>query len=439
MIRVLIADDDKNLKKILVNALTDSGFDVTETDSGLKAAALLEQDEYDILLLDLHMPKISGLDTLKKIKAAQIPTEVIILTGNATVSTAVEAMKLGAYDYLTKPCKIMELKVIIEKAYEKKKLIHENILLKTQLQRQSAAGTIITNSPLMHDILKTITRIAASGYPVLLIGESGTGKELLAKAVHEASLHAAGSFIPLNCGAIPETMIESELFGHEMGAFTGAHARKPGLLEIADHGTLFLDEIGELPQPLQVKFLRVIETGRFFRVGGTREVAVDVKFVAATNKDLKREVENGGFREDLYYRISALTIHVPPLRERKEDIPLLVEHCMKTNPLFKTRKFSAEALRVLSAYSWPGNVRELQNVVHRALLLSQHDVIVAADLPADMDEGRKGACTRLEDVEREHILKVLRDLNGHRGKAAELLGIAPKTLYNKLEGYGVTE
>ena len=439
MIRVLLADDDKKLRKILANALTDSGLDVTETDSGLQAVTLLEKDEFDILLLDLHMPKISGIDTLKKIKAAQIPTEVIILTGNATVSTAVEAMKLGAYDYLTKPCKIAELKLVIEKAYEKKKLIHENILLKTQLQRQSAAGTIITNSPLMHDILKTITRLASSGYPVLLIGESGTGKELLSKAVHEASAHAAGPFVPLNCGAIPETVMESELFGHEMGAFTGAHARKPGLLELADNGTLFLDEIGEMPQQLQVKFLRVIETGRFFRVGGTREVAVNVKFLAATNKDLKREVEKGGFREDLYYRISALTIHVPPLRERKEDIPLLVEHCIKTNPLFKTKKFSAEALRVLSAYDWPGNVRELQNVVHRALLLSQNDMIVPADLPSDMDEGRKEACNRLEDMEREHILRVLNKVGGHRGKAAELLGIAPKTLYNKLESYGTTE
>jgi two-component system response regulator AtoC len=439
MIRVLIADDDKHLRKILAKTLTDSGLDVTETDSGLKAAALLGQDEYDILLLDLHMPKISGIDTLKKIKSANLPTEVIILTGNATVSTAVEAMKLGAYDYLTKPCKIAELKVIIEKAYEKKKLIHENILLKTQLQRQSAAGTIITNSPLMHDILKTITRLAASDYPVLLLGESGTGKELLAKAVHEASLHAEGPFVPLNCGAIPETVMESELFGHELGAFTGAHARKPGLLEIADKGTLFLDEIGEMPQQLQVKFLRVIETGKFFRVGGTREVSVDVKFVAATNKDLKRETEKGGFREDLYYRISALTIHVPPLRERKEDIPLLVEHFLKSNPMCKTKNFSAEALRVLSAYAWPGNVRELQNVVHRAVLLSQRDVIVPVDLPSDMDERRKDACNRLEDLEREHILSVLNKVAGHRGKAAEILGISPKTLYNKLLSYGVAE
>jgi DNA-binding NtrC family response regulator len=439
MIRVLIADDDKNLKKILVNALADAGFDVSETDSGVKAAKLLEKDEYDILLLDLHMPKVTGIDTLKKIKASNIPTEVIILTGNATVSTAVEAMKLGAYDYLTKPFKIEQLKAVIDKAYEKKKLLNENALLKTQIQRQSAAGAIITNSPLMHDILKSVPKIASSGYPVLLIGESGTGKELMAKAVHEASPHASGPFVPLNCGAIPGTMIESELFGHEMGAFTGAHARKPGLLEIADKGTLFLDEVGELPLQLQVKFLRVIESGKFFRVGGTREVSVDVKFVAATNKDLKREAEKGGFREDLFYRISALTIHVPPLRERKEDIPLLVQHCVMMNLLFKTKKFSAEALRVLAGYDWPGNVRELQNVVHRALLLSQHDLIEPADLPSDLNEGQRDTCIRLEDMEREHILRVLSRAAGHRGKAAELLGISPKTLYNKLSSYGVSE
>ena len=439
MIRILIADDDKNLKKVLTDALVDSGFEVSETDSGSNAMGLLEKDEYDILLLDLHMPKAGGIDSLKKIKAANIPIEVIILTGNATVSTAVETMKLGAYDYLTKPFKIEELKAVIEKAYEKKKLRTENILLKTQLQRQSVGGAIITNSPIMHDILKTAAKVAASGYPVLLCGESGTGKELVAKAVHDSSPHAEGPFIPVNCGAIPETMIESELFGHEMGAFTGAHARKPGLLEIADRGTLFLDEIGDMPRQLQVKFLRVLETGRFFRVGGTREVTVVVKYVAATNKDLKRAVEQESFRADLYYRISALTIHIPPLRERKEDIPILLEHCIKTNPLFKAKKFSAEALRILSSYAWPGNVRELQNVVHRALLLSQHDVIGPADLPSDMDAGRESRCTRLEEAEREHILRILKEAGGQRGRAAELLAISPKTLYNRLMSYGVTE
>ncbi len=439
MIRILIADDDKNLKKVLTDALVDSGFEVSETDSGANVMGLLEKEEYDILLLDLHMPKAGGIDSLKKINAANIATEVIILTGNATVSTAVETMKLGAYDYLTKPFKIEELKAVIEKAYEKKKLRTENILLKTQLHRQSATGAIITNSPIMHDILKTAAKVAASGYPVLLCGESGTGKELVAKAVHDSSPHVEGPFIPVNCGAIPDTMIESELFGHEMGAFTGAHAKKPGLLEIADHGTLFLDEIGDMPRQLQVKFLRVLETGKFYRVGGTREVTVDVKYVAATNKDLKREVELEGFRADLYYRISALTIHIPPLRERKEDVPILVAHCIKTNPLFKAKKFSAEALRILSSYAWPGNVRELQNVVHRALLLSRHDVIGPTDLPSDLAAGRVSSCTRLEEAEREHILRILKEAGGHRGRAAELLEISPKTLYNKLMSYGVTE
>lgn len=437
--RILIADDDKQLKKIVIKNLADFGLALAETDSGAEALQMLGHEEYDILLLDLNMPKPGGLEVLKEIKTSGIPTEVIILTGNASVPTAVEAMKSGAYDYLTKPFKIQELVVVMEKAYEKKKLLNENMLLKTRIRRQTADSTIITNSPLLHDILKTVMKVAASDYPVLIYGESGTGKELMARAVHDASARADGPFIPLNCGAIPETMIESELFGHEMGAFTSAHARKPGLLEIADKGTLFLDEIGDMAPQLQVKLLRVLETGRFFRVGGTREVSVDVKFVAATNRDLKREAEKGVFREDFYYRISALTMHIPPLRERKEDITLLVNHFIRSTPAFKNKKFSEDALRMFAGYSWPGNVRELQNVVHRALLLSQHDVIGPADLPSDLNGGRKAACIKLEDAEREHILRVLAQAGGHRGKAADLLGIAPKTLYNKLMSYGIRE
>jgi DNA-binding NtrC family response regulator len=437
MIRVLIADDDKNLRKVLVNTLSDFGFEVSHTDSGTRAMEMLTQDEYDVLLLDLNMPRLSGMDVLKRMKASDIPTEVIILTANGTVSTAVEAMKLGAHDYIAKPFKTEELKVVVEKAYEKKKIVEENHLLRTQIKRQCASPAILTASPLMNDILKILNRFAASEFPVLVHGESGVGKELVARAIHDASPHADGPFIPVNCGAIPETVIESELFGHEAGAFTGAHAKKPGLLEIANNGTLFLDEVGELPQRLQVKFLRAIETGRFFRVGGTREVAVAVRFVAATNKDLKKEVEQGAFRADLYYRISALSVHIPPLRERREDIPLLAEHFIKSDQAFRNKRLSEDALRVLSGYSWPGNVRELRNVVQRALLLSRSDTIHASDLPADLDPAPRSDCWRLEDVEREHILKVLRETGGERGRTARMLGISPKTLYNKLQSYGI--
>lgn len=446
-IRILIADDDKNLRRILVSELSESNFEISETDSGIKAMDLLEKDEYDVLLLDLNMPGFSGIDVLKKMKTLEITTEAIILTGHATVSTAVEAMKLGAYDYLTKPFKIEELKAVLEKAFEKKKLRSENLLLKTQIKRQTEAQKIITKNPLMFEILEDVKKVAMSDFATLICGESGVGKELIAKAVHDSSERAEGPFIPINSGAIPENMLESELFGHEKGSFTGAYEKKLGLLEIANNGTLFLDEIAELTPQLQGKLLRVIETGSFFRVGGIKQIKVNVKFVSATNKDLKSEIEKGRFRADLYYRISTLTLHIPPLRERKEDVSLLVEYFVKNNPTFRNKKFSKKALDALSEYSWPGNVRELQNVVHRVLLLSKSDMIEYSDLPADLITGHRtsvGALNltplhRLEDVEREHILRVIKEAGGQRGKAAEILGIDQKTLYRKLLSYGVKE
>lgn len=420
-----------------MNELSDEGFDVDATDNGIKTMELLEKDEYDVLLLDLNMPGLNGMDVLKKIKDIEIPTEVIILTAHATVSTAVDAMKLGAYDYLTKPFKVEVLIAVIEKAYEKKKLLSENLLLKSQIKRHSETQSIITKSPIMFEILETIKKVAVSDLPVLICGESGVGKELVAKAIHDVSNRVEGPFIPINCGAIPETMLESEIFGHEKGAFTGAYTRKLGLLEIANNGTFLLDEIGELSSQLQGKLLRVIETKSFFRVGGTKEIRVDVKFVSATNKDLKKEVEAGNFRTDLYYRISALTLRIPPLRERKEDIPLLVEHTIKNNTAFKNKKLTKKAISILSGYTWPGNVRELQNVIHRALLLSKNDVIGPEDLPADLTADHKIPTKRLEDIEREHILKVLREADGQKGKAAEILDVDPKTLYRKLSAYGI--
>lgn len=441
MIKILVADDDKNLRKVLVSELSSEGCDVTDTENGAKALELFEKDEYDVLLLDLNMPGLSGVDVLKKIESLQIPVEIIVLTAHGTVSTAVEAMKLGAYDFLTKPFKIEELRAVIDKAYEKKKLRRENLLLKTQLKRQGQPQWIVTRNPLMEKILETVKKVATSDLPVLVYGESGVGKELVAKAVHDSSPRADKPFIPLNCGAIPETMLESELFGHERGAFTGATERKIGMLEVADGGTVFLDEVGELPLQLQVKLLRVIESRRFFRVGGVKEVNVDIKFVSASNKDLKAASEEGKFRADLYYRISALALHIPPLRERQDDIPLLINHYLKRHPPFKRKKFSAEAMAALCRYPWPGNVRELQNLLHRILLLTSHDVIEERDLPVDLVECKKEKETAklLAVVERRHVLAVLREAGGHRGKAAEALGIDPKTLYRKLLEYGVKE
>ena len=433
--RILVADDDTDLRKVLANELSEEGFKVDTAESGTKAIGLLESDEYDVLLLDLTMPGLGGLDVLKKIKTLDLPAEVVILTGNGSVSTAVEAMKLGAYDYLTKPFKLAELKAVLGKAYEKKGLSRENLVLKEQIKRESETQKIITQSPLMFSIFENMKKVAFSPLPVLIYGESGVGKELVARAIHHESERSGRPFIPINCGAIPETMLESELFGFEKGAFTGAYAKKLGLLEIANEGTLFLDEIGELTPLLQAKLLRVIDTGRFFRIGGTKEVQVDVKFISASNKDIKSETENGRFRSDLYYRISALNLDIPPLRERKEDIPLLIDHVIQNNHAFKEKDFDKDALKILEQYSWPGNVRELLNVVHRALLLSRHDRIGPDDLPLDLIGISKTDGKRLKDVEKEHILKVLKEAGGQRGKAAEILGVDPKTLYRKLLEY----
>ncbi|MEW5747021.1 MAG: sigma-54 dependent transcriptional regulator [Nitrospirota bacterium] len=436
--KILVADDDKNMRSLLASELSYEGFDVVPAESGTHALELLKSEEVDVALLDLNMPDLGGMDVLKTIRSSELPVEAIILTGFASIPSAVEAMRLGAYDYVTKPFSAQELKEVIRKAFEKRRLLKENLALKLQIKRHYAASSpIIAKSPGMVGLMDQVRRIAPSDLPALILGESGAGKELIARALHEASPRAEEPFIAINCGAIPEAMMESELFGYERGAFTGAYARKLGLLEIAGRGTVFLDEIGELPLPLQVKLLRVIETRSFMRLGGTREVGLQVRFISATNRDLTEAVGSGRFRQDLYYRISPLILAIPPLRERREDIPLLVEHFMKNAPSYRGKHVTEAALRALTEYSWPGNVRELQNVIHRALLLSPGGRIDRADLPFDLASGRRGVLRRLDDVEREHILAVLRATGGQRGKAAEILGIDPKTLYRKLLSYGI--
>ncbi len=435
--KIIIADDDKNLRKVLLNELSESGFEADEASNGTLAKELLEKNEYDVLLLDLSMPGTSGIDVLKTLKKNEIPTEVIILTANATVSTAVDAMKSGAYDYLTKPFEIEELVAVIGKAYEKKQLLSENLLLKMQVKRQAKQEQIITQNPVMLKVMETVKKFANSDMPVLIFGESGVGKELVAKAIHNMSNRSDGPFIPINCGAIPETMIESELFGHEKGAFTSAHEKKLGLLEIAHNGILFLDEIGELSLALQLRLLRVIETQRFFRVGGTKELKVNVRFVSATNKDVKKEIESGKFRSDLYYRISTFTLMLPPLRERTEDITLLVDYFIKNDTKFRNKKLSKKALEALSHYSWPGNIRELQNVVYRTLFMTSKDIVEPQDLPSDIFINKQTVGKSLADIEKDYILRVLREVNGRKKKAAEILGIDPKTLYRKLLDYGI--
>jgi two-component system, NtrC family, response regulator AtoC len=445
-LRLLIADDDTNLRRVVRTELVAEGFEVTEAGSGAEAIGLLERHTYDVLLLDLNMPPPSGLEVLEWVKKEELPTEVLILTANATIPSAVEAMRLGAYDYLTKPFKFEELALVILKAEEKRTLVQENLRMKTRLKRQEEFSDIITETPSMLHLLETVRKVAVSDVPVHICGESGTGKELIAHAIHASSHRAGQAFVALNCAAITETMFESELFGHEKGAFTGAMAQKPGLLELASGGTLFIDEIGEMPQPIQVKLLRVLETGVFYRVGGVREIRVDFRIVSASNRDLVKASEEGTFRKDLYWRIGGITLKVPPLRERPDDLTPLIRHFVKRNPQFRGKTVSTSSLELLKRYAWPGNVRELFHVIHRAFLLSHRDRLDPEDFqglepaPAAPGSAVPAPVSRsLEDVEKNHILAVLEETDGQRGKAAEILGIDPKTLYRKLQAYGIKD
>jgi DNA-binding NtrC family response regulator len=441
MTRVLIVDDDNNLRRVLRMELGEAGFSVNDVESGQKAMEILSKEDFDILLLDLNMPGIQGLEVLQWIRQEEVGVEVVILTANATIQTAVEAMRMGAYDYLTKPFKFDELGLVIQKAAEKNGLVRENRRLRSRLARQESFPEIVTAAPAMRELLETVRRIAPSTVPVHIFGESGVGKELVARGIHSASDRAGQAFVALNCAAITESMFESELFGHEKGAFTGAQLQKPGLLEIASGGTLFIDEVGEMPLPVQVKLLRVLETGVFYRVGGVREIKVDFRLVSASNKDLVKESDKGTFRKDLYWRIGGVTLQVPPLREHPEDIPLLVQHFLDMHPQFKHKHLAADSLALLVRYAWPGNVRELFHLLHRACLLSRDDRLAPGEFPGLTPETALPASgsLKLEDVERAHILRVLKESKGHRSRAAELLGIDPKTLYRKLQHYDIQE
>jgi DNA-binding NtrC family response regulator len=440
-IRVLVADDEKNLRELLVRELTRKGHAADGVADGQAALDRLKEDVPDVLLLDMKMPRVEGIEVLRALQEYAEAPQVIVMTGFQEVSTAVEAMKLGAYDYLTKPARIEELDILIRKAAEKGRLMRQNVLLRAQLGADTGSGGIITANPKMEEVLRLIDRVAPTDSSVLILGESGTGKELVARAIHDRSPRAAQAFVPIHCGALPREVLESELFGHERGAFTGAVATKPGLIELADGGTLFLDEIGEMEPDSQVKLLRVLETRAFFRVGSTRQRTVDMRLVAATNRDLAEALKAGEFRQDLYYRINTITVTLPPLRERREDIAPLAAHFLEENAAYGRRRLSTAALTCLEGYDWPGNVRELQHAVQRAVILCEGEEIQPADLPADIQCGepaRAPASGSLEDMERQHIIATLRQVGGHRAKAAALLGIDPKTLYRKIQSYGIS-
>ena len=441
-IRVLVADDERNLRELMVRELGRKGHEVDDVGDGEAALARLQEASYDVVVLDMKMPKREGIEVLRELQALAEPPQVIVMTGFQEVSTAVEAMKLGAYDYLTKPTKIEELDIVIRKAAEKGQLVRDNEALRAHAPGGEPASGILTKSAAMQAALRIVERVAPTDSAVLILGDSGTGKELVARAIHELSHRAQRPFVPIHCGALPREVFESELFGHEKGAFTGAVGTKPGLVELADGGTLFLDEIGEMEPDSQVKVLRALETGTFFRVGGTRPRRVDVRLVAATNRDLAEAMKTGAFRQDLYFRINTIAVKLPPLRERREDIALLATHFVGTTAAYGVKRLSPRVLAALEAYDWPGNVRELLHAIERAVILSKAEEIQPEDLPPEVLGAPAAAAApggSLEQIERQHIVATLRQVSGHRGKAAALLAIDPKTLYRKIIAYGIAQ
>ena len=444
-IKVLIAEDEEHLGTILEQFLQGRGHSVTTVRDGRAALQALRADTYDVALLDIVMPELDGLEVLKAVREETAPPETIIITGNGTIETAITAMKLGAYDYLSKPYRMAEIDVLVRRAWEKRQLARENAALHTRLARVDAIPELLTNYAPMQAVLALVERVARSDSTVLVSGESGTGKELVARAIHRLSPRAKHALVDINCAAIADQLLESELFGHERGAFTGALSRKQGLFELAAGGSLFMDEIGELEPRLQGTLLRALETGSFFRVGGTQKVEVDVRIIAATNRDLDRAVAENQFRSDLYYRINTIGITLPPLRERTVDIPLLTEHFLRRFGGAHPPRITDEALEALQGYRWPGNVRELRNVIERAVLLSTGGVIRPHDLPltagGPVAAGAPiapGQAASLADLERRHIESVLAQTSWHQGRAAQLLGISSKTLYRKIREYGFT-
>jgi len=434
-IRMLVLEDDKALSEVLCDELRARGHLTVAAETLARGRELLKQSDFEVAVVDLMLPDGSGTDVLRQIQEDGLPTETIVLTGYATVSSAIEAMKLGAYDYVAKPARMEEIEILVEKAAEKARLRQENASLRVRLERRDPAPDLLTEDGGMKELLAAVSRVASSDLPVLVQGETGTGKRLLARAIHRQSPRAGQPFIAMSCAALPEVLLESELFGQEPEADAGAADRKPGLFEAADGGVLFLDEVGELPGAAQIKLLRAVESKEFSRVGGTRPVRSDVRVVSATTRDLKHGTQAGDFREDLFYRLNGVTLRVPALRERKTDITLLARHFVERYAARK--KLSAAALQALARYSWPGNVRELQMVVQRASVLASGDTIEPADLPVDVrDPNWKAAAARsgltLAEMEMEYISTVLSDNDGHRGKTARALGIDPKTLYNKL-------
>ncbi len=459
MAKLLVVDDEKNLRLIVQKELSRQGHEVETAADGEAAWALLEEQDFDVLLCDINMPRLDGISLLRRLREkSQNPPEVIMLTGQGTVESAIEAMKLGAYDYLTKPYRITELAALVTQSAEKQQLKIDNQRLRAQLERSTnSLPEIIAESAQMKEVLRLVQRSAPSDTSVLITGESGTGKELIAQAIHRLSRRNTKTFIDLNCAALQDSLLESELFGHEAGAFSGARNRKLGLFEIADGGTIFLDEVMEMPAQLQSKLLRALETRSFFRVGGVKKVDVDVRLVAATNRNKEKSIAEGIFRADLLYRINSFEIHIPPLRERREDIEPLARHLLLKIAGPNAPELMPSTIDALSSYSWTGNVRQLRNCLERAVLLADNGRITPRELPPEViyktneptvsfafHEPQANVAntfqnapspTALRDVEKQQIINALEKTGWHRGKTAELLGISSSTLYRRLREY----
>ncbi|MFM7204580.1 MAG: sigma-54-dependent transcriptional regulator [Myxococcota bacterium] len=440
---ILVVDDDVSNRSTVEKILQKEGYVVLLAADGAEALAIVRRESVALVVTDFKMPGMTGLDLLKAARTLQPDLEVILMTAYGTVEAAVEAMKEGAYDFISKPFKRVELLKAVQKALEKQALAAENRRLRAQLEQPSAHG-IIGTSDALRGVLELVQQVAPSSANVLIEGESGTGKELVAQAIHELSLRRARRFVKVNCGALPEALLESELFGYEQGAFTDARSKKEGRFELANGGSLFLDEIGELSPSSQVKLLRVLQEGEFERLGGTKTIRVDVRLVTATNRDLEQEISARRFREDLYYRLNVIRIQLPPLRERTDDIPLLVSHFLRVYARKNERpvkELHPDALELLMGYRWPGNVRELENMMERAVVLSRGEQISIADLPPALRKGARASTralsfplgTPLREIELKVILETLKHTNGDKNLAAHLLGINPRTIYRKLE------
>lgn len=454
--RLLVVDDEPSMREFLEIMLAQEGYQVTLASSGEEGLKAYRQEEHDLVLTDVKMPGMSGLELIKEIHSLEPSIPIIAITAYACADDAIRAVRAGAYDYLSKPFQIDDLRVIIRNALETRRLRKENLELRQSVEQQHRFGDIIGRSPQMVDIFNLISRVAPSKASVLIVGESGTGKELVARAIHRNSNRSERPFVPVNCTAIPESLLESELFGHLKGSFTGAVGNKPGLVETAHTGTLFLDEVGDIPPSVQAKLLRFLQEREFRRVGGTEDKKVDVRVLAATNKKLEQEMEAGTFREDLYYRLNVIRIRIPALREREEDLPLLIDHFLKKFAKEQGKRInrvSSLALRILCNYQYPGNVRELENVIERCVTLEESDQLTADNLPPKLLEGRAAQSSSvgemdippdgidlnrtMENLERKLIGRALEITGGNRSRAASLLGISFRSLRYRLLKLGM--